>query len=290
MTPRRIQAGRRAGFTLVELLVVIGIIALLISILLPSLNRAREAANVVKCLSNMRQLGVAMAAYSSENKGALVPGDCEGFPTAYAGADPACDTWATILVAGGFLSYPEVGDTAPPAQDNVFRCPSGLIEFKTTAFVGQSALPASRTDGTGAMGLLHQSYGLRRAGNAVAGLNLYLWYGINSSSGNEAWSPFRRIGGGVKVPDKTSRIRNPSDIVAIFDGMWINVQGSNANRVNARHNDRKLTNILMADGHGESFRTADLPGGLGDARPGSTTFSLENLRRFPYPKWRLDQP
>lgn len=77
---------RRAGFTLVELLVVIGIIAVLIGILLPSLNRAREQARSTYCLANLRQLGIGMQLYRQYNKDYYPP------------------RWATYGVGGGIVA------------------------------------------------------------------------------------------------------------------------------------------------------------------------------------------
>ncbi len=62
---------KRAAFTLVELLVVIGIIALLIAMLLPALNKAREASKAANCLSNLRQINLAFILFAHDNKGFL---------------------------------------------------------------------------------------------------------------------------------------------------------------------------------------------------------------------------
>lgn len=82
MKPRRaftlvelapVSESRRPAFTLVELLVVLGIIALLISILMPTLNKARQQAKRVQCASNLRQCGVSLLLYAQENNGWIVP-------------------------------------------------------------------------------------------------------------------------------------------------------------------------------------------------------------------------
>jgi prepilin-type N-terminal cleavage/methylation domain-containing protein/prepilin-type processing-associated H-X9-DG protein len=95
---QRTPVRSRQGFTLVELLVVIGIIAVLISILLPALNRTRDKARSVQCASQMRQLYMFCAMFAQDNKGHLPrPGINEVVRTDENQAVPATSTTAEAL-------------------------------------------------------------------------------------------------------------------------------------------------------------------------------------------------
>ena len=123
---RKTSSAGRQAFTLVELLVVIGIISLLVAILLPAVNRAREAAMSTACKSNLRQLGIAWANYWVANSGHGLP---QGFYQIGDGSNPAKAYWSYSYdpskpVTGGM--YDATGGFLYPYYRNVavLDCPT----------------------------------------------------------------------------------------------------------------------------------------------------------------------
>jgi prepilin-type N-terminal cleavage/methylation domain-containing protein len=127
---RRETLSRAAGFTLVELLVVIGIIAVLLSILLPTLSKARRSAYTVQCQSNMRQVATAMLMYIQDAKGKFPPATCPPGVINTHGW-----WWPNELVRLNYIRQPGLSVYKSPGstkkifnRNNPFRCPEGIDE------------------------------------------------------------------------------------------------------------------------------------------------------------------
>jgi type II secretory pathway pseudopilin PulG len=127
---RKSPGGPRRGltaFTLVELLVVIGVIAVLIALLLPALRKARDRAQTVVCLSNMRQLGMMVQQYTIESNGWL-PCTLYGNYYYYSPTSPYYPCWDGLLrkrADNWNNGYPPPPlDYAIKTCDRIFRCPT----------------------------------------------------------------------------------------------------------------------------------------------------------------------
>ena len=112
------MAKKKRGFTLVELLVVIGIIAVLISILLPALGKAREQARTLACASNLRQLMYGFIMFANEHKQTMPGGWYDR-----TNKDQAKQDW--LLGSGDWTGAPAAGTIYPYIKNRLtYRCPS----------------------------------------------------------------------------------------------------------------------------------------------------------------------
>jgi prepilin-type processing-associated H-X9-DG protein/prepilin-type N-terminal cleavage/methylation domain-containing protein len=267
---------RRRAFTLVELLVVVGIIAILIALLLPALGRAREQANRVKCAANLRALGQALAMYTQQY------GCYPAYFTSLPDGSGCCAIWPTRLRA--FVG----GD-----QD-VFHCPSQddrcrWVKGEQPGGPGEAAGPEQAAFGyaigerlllTNHVNERYFSYGYNHSGSAPGGAK-GLGYFDGKSSVPLTAAPGER-------PLKASRVRRPSEMIAIADATvdkhsdfginpmvpaWFpgTVHGGGAN-------------VLFCDGHVESIAQRDLVF-LGSAKTSDEAARWTRIQRM----WCYDQ-
>jgi prepilin-type N-terminal cleavage/methylation domain-containing protein len=129
------------GFTLVELLVVIGIIGLLISILLPALAKARDQANGVKCLANLHQIGLAFAMYMNDQTGFIPPAAYQISPAGVYNGNTPAEGWPTILTVGRYIQAPWVPSTNGPTSQSPFVCPEANYDTTSESYGACWVLP-----------------------------------------------------------------------------------------------------------------------------------------------------
>ncbi len=240
MKRRQIVSGGEDGFTLVELLVVIAIIAILAALLLPALNRAKEAGRSATCMNNLRQLGIVLSMYASDSNG--------WSPNLY---DPSSFTmWHIRLIMAGY--FPSL----PLGTQCVFLCPSQK--------------PRLWTDPSLTGNEKSYAYGMHISVDSSTGAYSSSGYSIGRASvQNASGADYGPPSGFLFIGDTV--LDYPGDSGDRNQRYYFrpDTAGAYADAVHLRHNTRG--NFLFGDGHVASLSKQDLSGKYG-ATDGSHAF------------------
>ncbi len=254
-------ARAQRGFTLIELLVVIAIIAILAAILFPVFAQAREKARQTSCLSNMKQIGLALQQYATDYEGTMPPSQLSQTPNGM--GDPAV-SWPTLV-------YPYV------KNEGVFVCPSGETSLTRQDLGGgtsgqycgvtdtKSPNPYTPSTGDGS------ALALGKVNRLSYGRNLILnqssrWFTPGFYNGNK--SGFVTTGATLSVNE--AQVEDPAGTIHIMDAWTTNCSFGNsirgitdeqrtdhfpnatASKVARRHSEGFV--VLYGDGHSKWLR------------------------------------
>lgn len=234
---RRKAFAPRSGFTLVELLVVIGIIAILMGILIPTLSRARESANTVACASNARQLALAIRLFSQEHRGYMPTvsdkhwawqRDPSRSIWVYRSGNnpPVVLDWASSLLPYLGVRTVEWFNQAPDKVLKIYLCPSDQTQYMAGAYGTFSGQDAT---GPGLLIINNMqdpwagwpiSYGVNADLGALVGNDNQGHFGPAGADNMNVYAPNGPLGaGGLGLPmnAKFDKVKNSSEVLLLAD-------------------------------------------------------------------------
>ncbi|TWT45610.1 Type II secretion system protein G precursor [Phycisphaerae bacterium RAS1] len=267
------RPARRCGFTLIELLIVVAILALLASLVLPSLRQARRTARATLCASNLHQTGVGLAGYYNENRDYVIP----SYNMTGVMGDFPLDGWGPILDRDRLIVTPQ------RERRTVLYCPD-TVDIAGVA-TGQTGADPENPKGWLDWPFLRT--GTSNVAQTIPERNflkiLRVAYWINGDNPIGAAASVTpdlfytgSVGYGPGTNGKTiglTRViafKRPAELIALADGLYSGRQRDNQigmvnSRIGYRHpgRDGGLAKIAFADGHVSGLAGKSFPRSLG---------------------------